>query len=232
MPAGLLLSDTAQGTRSTSYLADRYGRDSVVTDVQGTTRLAYHATRGVVDSIVTPYGDTLTYSDPFGLKLCFVGDRADAARETLEGATGTRISVDSRGCATGYAITVAGLNRRYRSAQGMLSDVIRSDALVEASYGGRGFTRRTVPPQLQVENRDWLNHTGYATCSGPSFVWRSIMPISLLYQTTQAWQASAIHELQHAQDYVLGRVPSEQGGVDAEDAYNRAAGLPLRCVYQ
>ena len=72
--AGLLLSDTAQGTRGTSYLADRYGRDSVVTDVQGTTRLAYHATRGVVDSIVTPYGDTLTYTvDAWGRA---VGPRA------------------------------------------------------------------------------------------------------------------------------------------------------------
>ena len=58
----LLFSDTAQGTRGTSCLADRYGRDSVVTDVRGTTRLAYHATRGVVDSILTPYADTLTYT--------------------------------------------------------------------------------------------------------------------------------------------------------------------------
>lgn len=60
--AGLLLSDTAQGTRVTTYQVDRYGRDTVVTDVRGTWRLRYDGVRGVLDSVMTPYGDTLRWA--------------------------------------------------------------------------------------------------------------------------------------------------------------------------
>jgi RHS repeat-associated protein len=60
--AGLLLSDTAQGNRVTTYRYDRYNRDTLVTDVRGTWRLRYDAVRGVLDSIMTAYGDTLRWT--------------------------------------------------------------------------------------------------------------------------------------------------------------------------
>jgi RHS repeat-associated protein len=60
--AGLLLSDTSQGNRVTTYQYDRYGRDTLVTDVRGTWRLRYDGVRGVLDSVVTPYGDTLRWT--------------------------------------------------------------------------------------------------------------------------------------------------------------------------
>jgi RHS repeat-associated protein len=64
---GLLLSDTAQGNRVTTYQYDRYGRDTLVTDARGTWRMRYDAVRGVLDSVVTPYGDTLRWTiDPRG----------------------------------------------------------------------------------------------------------------------------------------------------------------------
>ncbi|MGE5291210.1 MAG: RHS repeat-associated core domain-containing protein [Micromonosporaceae bacterium] len=59
---GLLLADTAQGSRVTTHFADRYGRDSLVTDPTGTWRPYYHAKRGVLDSLITPFGDTLRYT--------------------------------------------------------------------------------------------------------------------------------------------------------------------------
>ena len=60
--AGQLLSDTNQSTRVTTYLYDRYGRDTLTTDVRGTTRLRYDAVRGLLDSLLTPYGDTLRWT--------------------------------------------------------------------------------------------------------------------------------------------------------------------------
>lgn len=59
--AGLLLSDTAQGTRVATHTHDRFGRDSLTADVNGTWAYRYHATRGVPDTVFTPFGDTLTY---------------------------------------------------------------------------------------------------------------------------------------------------------------------------
>ena len=60
--AGLLLADTAQGNRVTTYAADRYGRDTLVTDPTGSWHLRFEQTRGGVDTVVTPFGDTLAYA--------------------------------------------------------------------------------------------------------------------------------------------------------------------------
>ena len=60
--AGLLLSDTAQGNRATSYQYDRYNRDTLVTDVRGTWRMHYDSLRGVLDTVMTAYGDTLRWT--------------------------------------------------------------------------------------------------------------------------------------------------------------------------
>ena len=60
--AGLLLADTSQGNRATSYFYDRYGRDTSLTDVLGTWRLRYDGVRGVLDTIVTPFADTLRWT--------------------------------------------------------------------------------------------------------------------------------------------------------------------------
>jgi RHS repeat-associated protein len=60
--SGLLLSDTAQGNRVTTYQYDRYGRDTLVTDVRGSWRMRYDAVRGVLDSVMTAYGDTLRWT--------------------------------------------------------------------------------------------------------------------------------------------------------------------------
>ena len=60
--SGQLLSDTSQGTRVATYLYDRFGRDTLTTDVRGTTRLRYDAVRGLLDSLLTPYGDTLRWT--------------------------------------------------------------------------------------------------------------------------------------------------------------------------
>ncbi len=51
--AGLVMADTAQGSRVTSHLYDRYGRDSIVTDVNGTWILRYDGTRGILDTLRT-----------------------------------------------------------------------------------------------------------------------------------------------------------------------------------
>lgn len=60
--AGLVRADTAQGTRVTSYLYDRYQRDTSVTDPAGTRRLRYDAVRGVLDTVVTPFSETLKWT--------------------------------------------------------------------------------------------------------------------------------------------------------------------------
>ena len=60
--SGRLLADTAQTNRVTRYTADFYGRDSVVTDTVGAWRLWYETNRGMLDTILTPFNDTLTYT--------------------------------------------------------------------------------------------------------------------------------------------------------------------------
>ena len=60
--SGLLMSDTAQGNRVTTYQYDRYTRDTLVTDVRGTWRMRDDALRGVLDTVITAYGDTLHWT--------------------------------------------------------------------------------------------------------------------------------------------------------------------------
>ncbi len=60
--AGQLLSDTSQGTRVVSHRYDRFGRDSVITDVNGDWRMRFDAVRGVPDTILTPFSDTVLYA--------------------------------------------------------------------------------------------------------------------------------------------------------------------------
>jgi RHS repeat-associated protein len=57
-----VLTDTLQGARATTYLYDRYGRDTTTTDVLGTWRLRYDGIRGVLDTIITPFTDTLRWT--------------------------------------------------------------------------------------------------------------------------------------------------------------------------
>jgi RHS repeat-associated protein len=60
--AGLVLADTAQGNRLTTYQYDRFGRDTLVSDVRGTWRMRYDAVRGVLDTVMTAYGDTVRWT--------------------------------------------------------------------------------------------------------------------------------------------------------------------------
>ncbi len=57
--AGQLLADTSQGSRVASHTYDRFLRDSVISDVNGTWRIRYDAVRGIPDTIVTPFSDTV-----------------------------------------------------------------------------------------------------------------------------------------------------------------------------
>lgn len=60
--SGVLLSDTSQGSRATTYQYDRYMRDTSVADVRGAWRMRYDGVRGVLDTVMTPYGDTLHWT--------------------------------------------------------------------------------------------------------------------------------------------------------------------------
>lgn len=53
-PSGLLLSETTQGSRTTTYTYDGYRRPTTVTDAVGTRSVHYHPIRGVADSVSDP----------------------------------------------------------------------------------------------------------------------------------------------------------------------------------
>jgi RHS repeat-associated protein len=59
--AGQLLADTAQGGRTSLHHYDRYGRDTSATDLNGTWRYRYEAARGYLDTIITPFADSVAY---------------------------------------------------------------------------------------------------------------------------------------------------------------------------
>ncbi|HKV76233.1 MAG TPA: RHS repeat-associated core domain-containing protein [Gemmatimonadales bacterium] len=55
-------SYTGSTARATTHSYDRYERDSTFTDPLGTWNLRYDATRGVVDSLIAPWSDTVSYA--------------------------------------------------------------------------------------------------------------------------------------------------------------------------
>ena len=57
-----VLTDAVQGARATTYLYDRHGRDSTITDVLGTWLLGYDGVRAVLNTIITPFADTLRWT--------------------------------------------------------------------------------------------------------------------------------------------------------------------------
>jgi hypothetical protein len=69
---GQLLAETTytgSTARPTSYVYDRLGRDSPMTDVNGVLRTRYDPTIGLPIRIVTPYSDSLAYSYDGELRL-------------------------------------------------------------------------------------------------------------------------------------------------------------------
>lgn len=173
-----------------------------------------------------------SFTDPFGLKLCFSESDGDQAQETLERSTGTEIQV-SGGCATGFTVTAEGRNRRYRFAQWLLRTIIdREDIEVTATVSGArtGFDPSTAVLNLTVSYG--RNYVGFKKCSGIG-AWFRRSGFGILFGTETEDEVMAnIHELSHAADYVQGRGRDEQAAVDAQDRYAAAAGKRLRCDYE
>lgn len=62
---GRLKADTSYNgvaARATSYVYDKFERDSTLVDPLGTWATRYETNRGIADTLITPYSDTLTYT--------------------------------------------------------------------------------------------------------------------------------------------------------------------------
>jgi RHS repeat-associated protein len=180
-----------------------------------------------------------SYTDPFGLTLCFANGEANPAFGTLERSTGTEIQLDSEGCATGFERTDK--SRQFAMGVWLLRTIIEApDTVFVNASGHYGFDNHTAT--LFLSTGDARNYTGYAKCTGLGAFLRSATRIPL---ETEDETAATTHELRHAADYAVGLItrqtnsainsPERQRGearaVAAEDHYNRAAGRRLRCFY-
>lgn len=132
--AGLLRADTSQDSLVTTYIYDRRFRDSVVTDVNGTWKLRYDASRGMLDTIITPFGDSLVY-----------------AYDTWERATGPVV----RNGAGGYPITTA--------QTWSLAGELRSHTFVQNGWKLGGHEAADTTDQVTRTSIGWVEQHGPGT---------------------------------------------------------------------
>jgi RHS repeat-associated protein len=128
--AGLLLADTAQGSYVTTHQADSLGRDTTTTDVVGAWRLRYETNRGLLDTVVSPWGDSLLYS---------YTKQGELVGPTVRSGSNA----------------VVALNQTYDAGTGKLAELSNT----VASYTAGDITGDEAEPMLDM-NRVWSEQRG------------------------------------------------------------------------
>jgi RHS repeat-associated protein len=82
-------------------------------------------------------GDPVTYSDPYGLKVCYQGSRAEvnALRGATEQATGAAVFLDRNNCVSAVGNS---MNSGLRGLRNRLTALASSDDVYNVSFGKRG----------------------------------------------------------------------------------------------
>jgi RHS repeat-associated protein len=115
-------------------------------------------------------GDPISYSDPFGLKVCFTGPKARQLAAVAMAATHTKFTLDKKNCAANIRATDA---RPSRMARGYIDLANRPEnvsfAYGTGSQGGSGSGDEGI---LFIDKRDIGKQYGtqwesYGVCSGP-----------------------------------------------------------------
>ncbi len=169
-------------------------------------------------------GDPISFSDPFGLKVCFQGDPDQRAKlkSAAERATNTSIQTDDAGCVTGFA---RGTGEGYGDLQDAFADMVGDSATFSVKLGNdkdgvSSFDPRTktatINP-LDIGRKRYISGGFFACIVGGS----GTAPFSM---------ASIVaHELiGHGSGMAGGGKPSPSG-IWAENQYHAAVGEPRRC---
>lgn len=160
-----------------------------------------------------------TFTDPFGLKVCFSGSRQEVRRlkAAAENATGTDIVLDDENCV--LEATARSGTEAFREAQAGFADMVQS---------ADTFTIRFSRELSQTIGRTVKIFQDYAALSYDA--WRKGACVSRTATPSLA-QVTA-HELAHV--YPVARGESMAGNADAmrlENVYNASRGRPIRCRY-
>ncbi|HSF29641.1 MAG TPA: RHS repeat-associated core domain-containing protein [Candidatus Tectomicrobia bacterium] len=168
--------------------------------------------------------DPVSYSDPFGLKVCFRGNTPaenTKLRQTAEQATDTKIKVDSRNCVK--KVTFQGSkNESLAVLADNFINLVKSDELYTVK-----FTPEADSPQhnTHVINIAYMAEgLAYATMVNGTCVDN---------QRAYSFPQVFAHELFHHRTVPFtGKMDgNENNSVAAENVYNDFAGRPRRCKY-
>jgi RHS repeat-associated protein len=174
-------------------------------------------------------GDPVTYSDPYGLEVCYNGtaqDRADLVRAT-EQATNTTITLDRSGrCIVVATPNTNGQNSRFRSLQRRFNKVVGDPDVHEVAFGscpdGDAGCFNFLTNSITISRSD---PTGFYPARGRGG-WgcrysQRDQPLSR--------EATLVHELLgHAEAPGLRQI-YEPRARDVQNEYHRAVGETLRC---
>ncbi|MGH2608426.1 MAG: RHS repeat-associated core domain-containing protein, partial [Tepidiformaceae bacterium] len=160
-------------------------------------------------------------TDPFGLKVCFFGNRGEVARlrSATENATNTKLTLDKNNCV-----------RDVQSRGDDSFDDIRAkfQALVDAS---ETFTLRftRIFNSAQISRYFVDVYEKYGALAYPAVVKGRCVHEQVPWDLNQV----VAHELYHHYSVPsTGNIDNdEDAAVGAENTYNRAAGRPIRCAY-
>ena len=173
-------------------------------------------------------GDPVSYSDPFGLKVCFgVGD-IDLQRviHAIQGATGTLFTLGGKygkNCIDSTSIRPVG--GAYTELGSFLLELVNSPMATGIDYlsnlpsiGGKGGANLG---EFEVGHK-YFSFDKNGRCPGDG---ASVWPFTA--------EAIAAHELGHVMAGLRGLDTADESlGMATEDLYHATAREPLRCTYQ
>lgn len=168
--------------------------------------------------------DPVTFTDPFGLKVCFRGNTsAENAKlkEAAEQATDTKIQVDSRNCVK--KVTFQG---KSNEALAVLADyfmnLVKSDDLYTVKFTPEADSPQWNPRVINIAYT--AEGLAYAT---------KVNGKCLDDQFAHSFPQVFAHELFHHRTVPFtGKMDdNENNSVAAENVYNDFAGRPRRCKY-
>jgi len=178
-------------------------------------------------------GDPVTFSDPFGLRVCFRGAGRDALASATGQAVGASIVLDLQGCV--QSVTTTETSSKYAVLRNRFMDLVNDPETYTVALTGRGLRgssyqlERWIGIRLADQGVWYYQSSELQTCGlGPAgWTLPAIIAHELLghaYGQYHSWM------YRHRIGQILG-LSGEDYAMKAENMYHSAAREPTRCAY-